>query len=229
MYKTIVVAVDFSSNPAIVIEKAVDVGKSMNADIHLVHVMDDHSHFYDVIKFPSMLDVDFVEVRQRHYDQLKNLGAQCAYEFEDWDACEGDSAKCYGGTAPPSPPSAPHFAHGALNSEDLLMLERLDSELAYDRHLIVPGVDGFHLHYHVDAGTRTEGGYIDFKLECAAIFGTAYVAFATEAPNVGGAVGVVVALDSSRDEDAAAPFEATVYHADTLDFFSHGKFLTPTA
>ena len=76
MYKTIVVAVDFSSNPAIVIEKAVDVGKSMNAEIHLVHVMDDHSHFYDVIKFPSMLDVDFVEVRQRHYDHLKNLGAQ---------------------------------------------------------------------------------------------------------------------------------------------------------
>lgn len=93
MYNTIVVAVDFSSSPEAVITKGVDIAKGMNADLHLVHVMDDHSHFYDMLKLPSMLDVDYVEVRQKHLDHLVSMGQQFDIPKEDCHVLESGNEK----------------------------------------------------------------------------------------------------------------------------------------
>ena len=158
---------------------------------------------------------------------VDTLGSRCATDFDRWDACEVGNARCYGGPAapsPPAPPSGPHFAHGKLDSEDVLVLDRLDSALNYERHVDLPELLDSVLHYNVNAGSEKEGGYIDFKLEAPAIWATAYIGFATEAPMTGGAVGVVAAIDHSRPVGAKAAYEATVYEVDSLEAFSHGEF-----
>lgn len=76
MYNTILVAVDFSSGPDAVVQKAVDVAKGCDAAVHLVHVVEDHSHVYDILMMPPEMGFDTLEIRKKHMASLVELAAQ---------------------------------------------------------------------------------------------------------------------------------------------------------
>ena len=73
MYKNILVSVDFFSETEKVIEKASAMSERMNAQVHLVHVIEDPVPMYDAYTLPSLPVIDMAEVREQLLKKLHTL------------------------------------------------------------------------------------------------------------------------------------------------------------